>query len=470
MMEEEIKAMEQEREALRIETQRLRDELSDLKVEAEIRQDKLRHAEAATQRRQLRKPTPIGIDISRPQSSISEQSPSTTASSPTMATPPTKSASSGASDAPTPPSPPVSDKSIPSTITTPASIPTKSRLSLTGSSVTPRPGHYSSRVPRHSRGPSVPASNGYTTPSVNRRTTLNTSQNHQGQAPPSSSSLSQVRELSLTIGKLQQRIHAARSKLPAPTSTPPQASPRPNSALSQSSFIPSSVTVRSHKKRTGGSNYSAMSSLHAVKDASDLTPIGTRQLNQSTFDMPPPSPSLDSSQQSAFESRPNSRASQSSRQSLHHPSASASHSASRAGSRPTSRQSGLITGARTPIGNYSSSTSRSETRPRPRSSMSGNYATIHGHGHSASVSRLSNYNIDEGDGVDVLTPTPSRRTTLNKEGSGILPPGAISKRQSAGGTGGTIRRISSGPGVGDMGPPTERKPAVKKLSGVGETY
>ncbi|KAA6412671.1 MAG: hypothetical protein FRX48_03663 [Lasallia pustulata] len=40
-LEEEIKLGEQEREALRIETQRLRDELSDLKVEAEIMHDKL---------------------------------------------------------------------------------------------------------------------------------------------------------------------------------------------------------------------------------------------------------------------------------------------------------------------------------------------------------------------------------------------------------------------------------------------
>lgn len=40
-MEEEIKVGEQERENLRIETQRLRDELGDLRVEAEIMQDKL---------------------------------------------------------------------------------------------------------------------------------------------------------------------------------------------------------------------------------------------------------------------------------------------------------------------------------------------------------------------------------------------------------------------------------------------
>ena len=58
MMEEEIKVGEQEREHLRIETQRLRDELSDLKIEAEIMQDKLR-------KRQL---TSITTDITAPYS------------------------------------------------------------------------------------------------------------------------------------------------------------------------------------------------------------------------------------------------------------------------------------------------------------------------------------------------------------------------------------------------------------------
>jgi chromosome segregation ATPase len=46
LMEEEIKTGEREREGLRVETQRLRDELGDLKVESEIRLEKLRRAEA----------------------------------------------------------------------------------------------------------------------------------------------------------------------------------------------------------------------------------------------------------------------------------------------------------------------------------------------------------------------------------------------------------------------------------------
>lgn len=469
MLEEEIKNGEQEREALRIETQRLRDELSDLKVEAEIRQDKLRHAEAATNRRQLRKPTPIGTNIPRPHSSVSQHSPTTTTSSPTIATPPTKSASSGASDAPTPPSPPVSDKSIPPT-NTPATLPTKSRLSIPSSGATPRPIHLSARPARHSRGPSTSVMNGLTTPSVSRRTTLNRPESQQSTRSnlpaPSSASLTHIRGLMGKMQKLEQRVHSVRSRLPAPTSTPPRASPRasrPSSALSQS-HIPSSVTVRS-KRRTGGSNYSAASSAHFSKDLSDLAPISTQQANQSSYGMPPPSPSpRDVSHTDVSNSRPSSRASLHSRQSF--------TQLPRPGSRPTSRQSVSISGARTPLGHYSSSTTGPEPRQRPSSSMSGSYSTTHAHGHSASVSRLSNYNnFDENvDGGDVVTPTPSRRTTLIKDGTGIPLPGALGKRQSGTGLPVPSRRTSSGSAVGDMGPPLERKTVVKKRSGMGETY
>jgi hypothetical protein len=85
MMEEEIKVGEQERETLRIETQRLRDELSDLKVEAEIMQDKLRKRQLAS----------ITTDISAPNTpGFDESSPVSTASSPMITTPPdTKSVS-----------------------------------------------------------------------------------------------------------------------------------------------------------------------------------------------------------------------------------------------------------------------------------------------------------------------------------------------------------------------------------------
>ena len=460
MLEEEIKNGEQERETLRIETQRLRDELSDLKIEAEIRQDKLRHIEAASNRQRLRKPTPVGTSISRPQSSVSQRSPTTSSSSPTFATPPTKSASSGASDAPTPPSPPASDRSLPPIATTPANPMKKSRLSV--SSITPRPGHYSARPPRHSRGPSVSAINGYSTPQVSRRTTTHRPESRQSLQPqqslPSSTSLMQVRGLLGKMQKLEQRVQAARSKLPAPTATPPRGSPRPGSSLSQS-HVPATVTMRSQKKRTGGSIASVVAtSLQLSEDV---------HRHERRLSMLPPTPTRDTWQSEVPNSRPNSRASMSSRQSINQ--VSGNQLSVRNGSRPGSRQSISISGARTPLGHYSNTTASSETRARPRSSMSGSYASVHGHGHSASVSRLSNYNTDEGvDGGDVLTPTPSRRTTLSKEGSGIPLPGALTTRQSLSGSLG--RRVSSGPSVGEMGPPLERRPGSKKLSGVGETF
>ncbi|MCJ1283595.1 NADH:ubiquinone oxidoreductase [Xylographa opegraphella] len=471
IFEEEIKAGEQEREALRIETQRLRDELSDLKVEAEIRQDKLRYAEAASDRQRLRKPTPIGTSNSRPQSSISEHSPSTTTSSPTVATPPTKSASSGASDTPTPPSPPVSDRSLSHAGNTSAYPSKSSRLSIPGPSVLPRGGHFSGRAPRHSRGPSVSTTSGFSTPQVGRRTTLTRPKSRQSLQPPqslpSSTSLTQIRGLIGKMQKLEQRVQSARSKLPAPTATPPGTSPRSGSALGQS-FIPATVTVRSQKKRNAGSIAGNVpSSLRYAQGTSDLTPTPVQHDRKPEM-LPPPS-TMDIWQMGTGNSRPSSRASLSSRQSMDH--LSNARASAMSGSRPSSRQSMSISGARTPQGHYSNSTASSETRARPRSTIGGSYASLHSHGYSASVSQLGSYNSEESfDGGDLSTPTPSRRTTLSKEGSSIPIPGYTSKRQS--GTGlGLGRRISSGQGMGDMGPPLDRtRPGAKKLTGVGETY
>ena len=445
ILEGEVKSGEQEREALRIETQRLRDELSDLKVEAEIRQDKLRHAEAANERSRLRKPTPVGASIPRPKSSISEHSPSTTtASSPTIATPPTKSVSSTASDTPTPPSPPTSDRSI-LLAKTPAQSNTKLRSSLTNS-VTPRPAHFSARpTPRHSRGPSVPVPNGLATPASRRTTQTRT----DGSALPNSASLTQIRGLIGKMQKLEQRVQSVRSKLPAPTHTPPRASPRPGSALS-TSYISGNITVRSSRKRTSG-NASTTSSVAASNHIEPLD-LNTRTATRQSFGLPPPTPTRDLNT-GVSGSRPGSRASLHSR-----PSISNLPSAANA-SRPSSRQS--MSGARTPLGHYPSN---SERIPRPRSSIGGNFSSAHGH--SSSVHRLSGYGLEHSpDTSEVTTPTPARRTTLSKEGMSSIPMPSPARRQSATGTGNTNRRVSSGT-VGDMAPP-ERK---KKLSGVGETY
>ena len=479
MAEEEIKAGEQERETLRIETQRLRDELSDLKIEADIRQDKLRRAEGAAERHRRRQPPRIAPDLARPQSALSEISPTTSTSSPTIATPPTKSASSEVSETLTPPSPPVSEKSTPSTITTPALPVAKSRLSMADSNTTPRPSYqkHSSLQPRHSRGPSVSLTNDRT---FARRTTLNRADLEQkASGLPHSGSLHQIRGLRTKMTNLEERLKSARSKLPAPTSTPPRVSPRSSSVVGHS-FIPATVTLRSNKKRIGGSNASSVHTPTIERPASRLssayTPTIDRPSSRLSFGIPQLSPTRDmhSSRppsRDPHNSRPSSRASLSSRQSISHlPSATPSGN-----SRPSSRQSN--TGSQSSLGHYANSTAQSESR-RPRSSIGGSYASTHGHSHSASVNRLSNYGSsfrhreeEEEESGEVLTPTPSRRTTMGKgDGGSSIPgiaPASAKKRYSGLGSG---RRISLGPstGGGEMGPPERR--GARKLSGVGETF
>ena len=106
LLEDEVKSGEQEREQLRIENQRLKDELSELKVESEITLEKLRVADDTIERLRSRKPSPLAVESLRARSPGSEAS-GITPSSPTVSTPPPKSDS--ASEAPTPPSPPLSD-------------------------------------------------------------------------------------------------------------------------------------------------------------------------------------------------------------------------------------------------------------------------------------------------------------------------------------------------------------------------
>ena len=438
-----MKLGEQERESLRIETQRLRDELSDLKVEAEVRQDKLRHAEALAERSRLRKPTPLAATNPRPESSVSQHSfTATSASSPTIATPPAKSVSSTASDTQTPPSPPTSDKSIPPSVVTPA-VNAKPRRSII-SSATPRPGQNAIRTSRHSRGPSAPATSGFVTPAA-RRTTLNRS---EASGLPNSTSLTQIRGLIGKMQKLEQRVQSARSKLPAPTSTPPRVSPRPGSPLGQS-FIPATVTVRSSRKRPSASSAIGASPKHASEASEPARPS-----SRLSFGIPQPTSTRDFTPSTGY-GRPSSRASLSSRSSISHLPTAAS--AANGSSRPSSRQS--ISGTRTPLGHYPTN---AERIARPRSSIGGSYSAAHSH--TGSMKRLSNYGVNESPESDAVTPTPSRRVVSKESGTTLPMPSG--RRQS--GTGlGSSRRTSVGPGiVGDM-PPPERK---KKLSGVGETY
>lgn len=436
MLEEEIKINEKEREELRIENQRLRDELSDLKVEAEVRQEKLKHAEEALGTLRKRQMPSIAIS-NRPESVASERSPINTAStSPTVATPPNKSVSSIASDIQTPPSPPTSDKSNTARLQTPA--PKQPRMSITNST-TPKPLQYSSQVSRQSRLPSTTRRSSLMTP-AGRRTTLGS----ESTTLPSSTSLHQIRGLIGKMQKLEQRVQYARSKLPAPTTTPPRGSPRPGSALGQA-VIPASVTVRSSRKRgsTAATNVGQMFS----ETIPDKISRPSSRLSYGNMMSPPQTREAASKTMN----RPSSRASLSSRQSLSNlPNISASVG------RPSSRQS-----TRTPIGHYPTQAERIQ---RPRSSIGGSYSSTHGH--TSSVSRLSNYGMEESpDGDDASTPTPSFRasSSAGMHGSSGIP--LPSKRLS--GTGLSFsRRISVGPERGEMAPPEKRQP----LNDIGETF
>lgn len=453
MLEEEIKDIEQERENLRIETQRLRDELSDMKVEADIVQERLRLAENTIQRLHEQKPLGLSTETLRPPSPLSETSTSaTTLSSPTTSTPPPI-LSEQAGLAPTPPSPPLSEASTTAKPTVPSTpAPARKKSIAIDANATPRPGFYS-RPPRHSRGPSIPVNtsatgvSGRTTPSFSRRPPTSRPSLAPQPELPRSGSLYQLRSLRTKMQSLEQRVHTVRSKLPAPTATPPRASPRNASALGHhSNIIPPNITVRSNRKKSGTSTPSG------IPGASEsVSGTSSRQsISRLSFGVPssgrPPS-SLDNSR-NIPSSRPSSRASVT----------SSAHSTSQLG-RPASR-----TGARTPLqGHYPSSSISSV--PRPRSSISGSY----GHAHSASVSTTNTDNTDGSDGKDLSTPLP-RRTTLGKDGlTGIPAPSGLPRRQS----GGSALRRTSGVGLeGEMKPPPSRggDGRSRKLSEVGETF
>jgi hypothetical protein len=282
---------------------------------------------------------------------------------------------------------------------------------------------------------------------------------------PRSESLHQIRGLIGKMQKLEERVHTARSKLPAPTATPPRASPRLNQALNT---IPSTVTVRSARKR--GSATSTASS-YTQPSSTDPPRSASRQSFGFASKLPEPALAMGSSI-----SRPSSRASQ--------------ISVSGTFARPSSRAS--VTGRSTPSG------TRAGEMHRPRSSVSGSYSAMHGtggvmgkpeiprattpgprlgHTFSRSVSAVNGNTYAqqrEESGETCPTPLTARRTTMDR--TGILAPGTIARRQSGGIGGlGTGRRQSGAGSVGDGGSGSggEMRPPSSKgrrLSGVGETF
>lgn len=443
-----MKIGEQEREALRIEAQRLRDELGDLKVESEITLEKLRLADGTIDRLRSRKPSPLAVESLRARSPGSEAS-GITPSSPTASTPPPKSDSM--SDAPTPPSPPLSDTPAHAKLEfrTPAPAP---RRSLLPDSTTPRPSLYGPRTaPKHSRATSIASSTASDVRAMKPPAPRPRQVSRQSITPaaglPRSDSLYQIKALRGRMQKIEERVHSARSKLPAPGTTTPRGSPRAPSTLGPD--VPSSVTLRRSIRRPTGSQIGSVVS-GETGDASSDTSRRESHVKRLSYGIPRPPSSASERPTSALD-RP--------------PSAAAA-------TRPSSRTSMASTNA---APHRPESRSAVRTPGRPRSSMAGNYATIHGtprsHRPSASISELRRTAAESEDSA--LTSTPSRRTTIDKTG---LPTPFGSRRQSGGVhvtpvvgrmTG---RRTSTGVGSllgdGEMKPP----PLRRKMSDVGETF
>ena len=430
MLEEEIRQGEQEREGLRIESQRLREELSDVKIEVEVLQEKVRKYES-------RHLSMISTDISVPDSPTFdkniENSPGSTASSPLITTPPDTADLPPNKPLQDPPSPPMSDASTSlskpksSLLKTPAPQ-RKTRLPSADNSITPKPrsNTFSSSTTKRPavRGASAGTS-AVKTPA--NRSTAPRSASHK---LPATNSLSHIRSLTAQVQRLEARVHTARSRLPARVNTPPRVSPAGSINGLGGVPIPSSVTIRSRKR---GPSSVASSSVMSEEATPTSTAQGRRGMQSGSKHIPRLSTSGVS--RLSFGPLPNRGPNGESDVSISRPSSRASMSSGIA--RPTSRTEmqppprpmsrTSLSGARTPLS-------------RPRSSLSGSV-----HGHSASMSRFDPDELDE----DEIR-TPSRRgSTYSKHEGESLPTSRIpapSGRQSTG------RRASSSFGFREATP------------------
>ncbi|CAN8097120.1 unnamed protein product [Discula destructiva] len=472
MMEEEIRIGEQEREQLRIDAQRLREELSDLKIEAEILQDKLK--------KQDRHMSATLTDLSVPGSPLFDVSAMFDASSPLVTTPPEVASSVSSVKTPVnePPSPPMSDASAPpplpkikvppiKTPLPPTSKPKRSRLPSVdnGNNTTPRPRLLSSAS---SRPPTRPAANPAlrTTPAARSNAPKPLPNRGPTKGVTPSTSLSHIRSLTAKMQKLEARVQSARSRLPAPNPTPPRASPR-GSVLGSSN-----VAIRGRKRGVG--SVSSVSTTTTAPD--DSAPTGYA-LNRSLTGKPPsrlsssgvsrlsfgpgPLPNRGRNGSVSDKSRPSSRGSTSSfAPSFARPMSRADgyHDSMIAPPRPGSRAGG----AYTPLG-----------RPISRASFGNSL-----HGYSMSVSTAEE---DEPPEREYLTPSRRGTYSLYSGGTGIPTPSGLpipgSRRQSAAGVADTqIRRPSVSSSVAtDLGrrpsiAPKLRKQPSTQFGDLGETY
>ncbi|KAL4791164.1 nuclear distribution protein nude [Aspergillus venezuelensis] len=363
LLEEEVKHGEQEREDLRIENQRLRDELNELKIETEIVQEKLRNGG------RRRRPAPLGRSPSTPHTpEIFDRSPGdSTVSSPLFSTPPVKLSLSLASAAATPPSPPISETStsMRKSLNASSGFPLQKASAQESFSRSMYGGRPPPRFQTHNRATSFAFSNfsnGRSTassitsrPSLTKPNNASTNPANRPSAIPKSGSLHQIRGLIGKMQKLEERVQSAKSKLPPPSETASRASSRAGSILGDSPGASTLSMRRDPRKRLSGSSFSS-----SLRDGDPSYVTSSRPSYRTQGD-----------------SRPSSRTSFSSSFSHStHPSVTPSN-------RPESRQSRT----KTPLGHYSTNPT-TESR-RPRSSLS-NPA-----GHSTPLNGMSYIDEDE---------------------------------------------------------------------------
>ncbi|KXT12203.1 hypothetical protein AC579_3436 [Pseudocercospora musae] len=464
LLEETVKIGEQERESLRIEAQRLRDELGDLKVESEITLEKLRLAMTTIEGLRASKPSSLAVEHLRARSPASEAS-GATPLSPTASTPPPK--SDTASEAATPPSPPLSDAPAHGEQKTP--MPKKRTSLIPEAGPTPRAAR---GIPRHSRGPSLASSTSTALSDARAMKPPSKPRPRPSNAQdrlPRSESLHQIRGLIGRMQKIEQRVHSARSKLPSPGT--PRGSPRTGSALGES--IPSSVTVRRSSKRPSASTTSSVLQADDGEAAANGTAKRESHIKRLSYGISRPASAMTS--RSDMPERPPSALERPPSAAACRPSSRASHA------RPPSRS-----GARTDFGHYSGPSSTAGTGTslpgRPQSSLGGRYAsgataTPTLHRSRASISGIRR-KVAESEDSAVVTP-PSRRTTMERSGipgpgaSGLPTPTNLGKSIGPGVKARTktmdsraSERFSPGKAAGAMRPPPRRT----ETSDIGETY
>jgi hypothetical protein len=272
LLEDEIKQGEQERELLRIETQRLKDELSDSRVENEIVIGKLRAADSMKERRAGILPQEDEDKLKRPSSTYTDRSVTTVSTATTRSHHISRSEVS-ASEPQTPPSPQYTDRTGQSRTKKPQSTPSKLDVSNHHDD-TPRPEHVMQKKLR--------ARPSYGTrrarPSVLPADALVKLDASHNPDLPESKSLYQIRGLRDKMQKLEERLHTVKSRLPNP---PPSPCP-----AEEDGVMPASITMRSPTKRR-----SVLPLNHYVIAPPSIT--HTNESSTSTWSPRPPVPPKD---------------------------------------------------------------------------------------------------------------------------------------------------------------------------------